>query len=78
VTVLRAGGQEPDNALPAGARGSHRPRRTPPRYADGVDGPVLMGAWCVKCKTEVLPFRNGCCGWCDGRLDLGPVAVDAA
>jgi hypothetical protein len=29
VTVFRAGGQEPDNALPAGARGSHRPRRAP-------------------------------------------------
>jgi hypothetical protein len=29
---------------------------------------TYLGVWCATCRCDVLPMRNGCCGWCDRRL----------
>ena len=42
------------------------------RVVEGVDGPIILGAWCETCDQESLPMRDNTCGWCDTPIiDLG-------
>lgn len=46
------------------------------RTAPGVDGPIILAAWCETCGQEAMPMRDGRCGWCDRRI-IGPPGTKA-
>lgn len=38
------------------------------RVAEGIDGPIILAAFCPRCDQESMPMRDGTCGWCDTPL----------
>jgi len=46
------------------------------RTSPGIDGPVILAAWCPTCDQEAMPMSNGTCGWCDTPI-IGPHGASA-
>lgn len=38
------------------------------RVVAGIRGPIIIGAWCPRCRQEAMPVSLGRCGWCDTRI----------
>ena len=47
------------------------------RVVEGVDGPIILAAFCPTCDLEAMPMRDGTCGWCDTPI-IGPPGTPAA
>lgn len=38
------------------------------RTLPGINGPVIIAAWCPTCDQEAMPDKHGRCVWCETRI----------